>query len=1379
MAASVTKIDEHKLLHALNKREWCGSTACAKGIAIPHAKIQGLDKSFAILAILQEEVPYHTVDTDYMGVDLALAFFISPKEKAEDVQEMMSLVVHELDNTELANSFRRSWQDSNKLFLILGKLDQLLSEQMKPVVQKEEEQSTTSTIIQFISDAISTITSDKDEREDKPEKIEKSEKSEKTDKSDKTDKGEKSDQGDQGAQGAADADGEEKSESEASSKGKTKEAEGQDPDAATKPEDSNGKTGESQPEAAAAAVDAAAVGAATAVVITSKGKAATKSDGAKEEAQSTTSTIMQLINEAFSTITSDKDDKGSKDEKAGKVEVSIKDSLAANELEDGTHMADSSDAQNTANVGAATADANTKAALVATAGAGHLAAAVVNEDEGQEKKAATTEVALSSKAEASTTSTILQLLSETFGGSKAETAPAPDAAPNESVALKKEADASQTAVSASAAAAAAETMAHSTVETAPAPQQDVINTANAVAESTVAVDATATTTTTTASTAEASKVVDAQAITADIKEEPSVLKRILDVAFGGSAAIATANATAAATTETKDSVPQADSSANTNTIAMPEIVAGGQETVVASGDGSAVSVEAEAAVVVEPTATETATESEATNEAVAQDQAADIVEVATTTATANANVAAEEEKPSVLKRFLNAALGTDASSPTATSEHHDDPNAVEVVEIASDSKADSTELIEPVPVEVDGSALEQAEHTDTISDSESVDATATASASASASASVAATTTDIAGVETTTAVEQSTDQVETKAASDVAEVSAVVEEKPSALKRFLNAALGTEPVTAPTPDLVAAVATTEEPVLEAASAVVESESPTEPIVASSVTAEFEDSAANPATATTATATTSEVEANEVSAPQVEAVDLVVTETSTSKQISSTNSTTIDLNVSTRTGELTKPLLISKAHTVEYVYDGYDSDDVTGLDLDALETAQTSSLMAQAIAADAATSIFADVEDIATDDLTAIDLVALVSGAASVKAEAAGTSIVGEKVSNPNAQIKLGMDLDALIEEVDHSTATATATASDADAGAGAVSAALEQQDIEHQEQATEQQQQIESTTVSEQQELVQEPDSVGTELVAQEADLHPSVQIEQEELGEHGEQVAHEIETEEQVVALEVEAQDEPVLEQHDQHEQAGQQEQLEQSELPVHPELSEFEQPAETHPSNANIELTGFMLEPELEPEVVTDPEKRQDEEPALESAHEQAPSESEQHEAKEHKHEPSLLSRIGKIIAATIDEDGAGVSVSTVTTAQAKEEDHAQSQADSSPVVADRPAESTEVSGMASGAGAVNSEAQEQIVDETSGADAETSSDQAAATEEQDVTVAVVAEAEVDATVATLDDDPNAPLQPPTVEELQKEEEAEAAEAERLKEEKPKKRI
>lgn len=154
ISSAATGIKEKIFIDALNQREAMGDTVCAKGFALPHAIIRDLSSPIAVLAILHSEVPYNSVDADYVGIDMALAIFYGDKERKEDArdsaEEMLIMICEQFKNNDLANSFRRSWQDQNKLQLVLKKLDHNLYEQIK----ENAVQPSQNPIMQFITETI-------------------------------------------------------------------------------------------------------------------------------------------------------------------------------------------------------------------------------------------------------------------------------------------------------------------------------------------------------------------------------------------------------------------------------------------------------------------------------------------------------------------------------------------------------------------------------------------------------------------------------------------------------------------------------------------------------------------------------------------------------------------------------------------------------------------------------------------------------------------------------------------------------------------------------------------------------------------------------------------------------------------------------------------------------------------------------------------------------------------------------------------------------------------------------------------------------------------------------------------------------------------------
>lgn len=154
ISSAVTGIKEKTFIEALNRREAIGNTVCAKGFALPHAIIRDLNAPIAILAILHSEIAYNSVDSDYVGIDMAMAIFFGDKERKEDAREaaedMLIMISEQFKNNDLANSFRRAWQDRAKLQLVLQKLDNNLYAKS----QENAVQPTPNPIMQFITETI-------------------------------------------------------------------------------------------------------------------------------------------------------------------------------------------------------------------------------------------------------------------------------------------------------------------------------------------------------------------------------------------------------------------------------------------------------------------------------------------------------------------------------------------------------------------------------------------------------------------------------------------------------------------------------------------------------------------------------------------------------------------------------------------------------------------------------------------------------------------------------------------------------------------------------------------------------------------------------------------------------------------------------------------------------------------------------------------------------------------------------------------------------------------------------------------------------------------------------------------------------------------------
>ncbi len=86
LAAQRLDIDPAMVLASLNEREQLGSTGFGQGVAIPHAKIDGLPRIYGLFARLGEPVEYKAIDS--RPVDLVFLLLSPPNAGAEHLKAL-------------------------------------------------------------------------------------------------------------------------------------------------------------------------------------------------------------------------------------------------------------------------------------------------------------------------------------------------------------------------------------------------------------------------------------------------------------------------------------------------------------------------------------------------------------------------------------------------------------------------------------------------------------------------------------------------------------------------------------------------------------------------------------------------------------------------------------------------------------------------------------------------------------------------------------------------------------------------------------------------------------------------------------------------------------------------------------------------------------------------------------------------------------------------------------------------------------------------------------------------------------------------------------------------------------------------------------------
>jgi len=104
-AAEVTRLDQDLILNTLLERERLGSTGIGQGIAIPHGKLDGLDRVYALFARLERPVAFDSIDE--RPVDLVF-LLLTPIDAGADHLKTLAKVSRLLRNGELCEKIRGS-----------------------------------------------------------------------------------------------------------------------------------------------------------------------------------------------------------------------------------------------------------------------------------------------------------------------------------------------------------------------------------------------------------------------------------------------------------------------------------------------------------------------------------------------------------------------------------------------------------------------------------------------------------------------------------------------------------------------------------------------------------------------------------------------------------------------------------------------------------------------------------------------------------------------------------------------------------------------------------------------------------------------------------------------------------------------------------------------------------------------------------------------------------------------------------------------------------------------------------------------------------------------------------------------------------------------
>lgn len=103
IAARNFGLDAGEVLEALSEREAAGSTGVGHGVAVPHARLEGLSRMRGVFVRLEQPVEFESVDDQ--PVDLLFALF-APRQAGADHLRALARVSRQLRQSELREQLR-------------------------------------------------------------------------------------------------------------------------------------------------------------------------------------------------------------------------------------------------------------------------------------------------------------------------------------------------------------------------------------------------------------------------------------------------------------------------------------------------------------------------------------------------------------------------------------------------------------------------------------------------------------------------------------------------------------------------------------------------------------------------------------------------------------------------------------------------------------------------------------------------------------------------------------------------------------------------------------------------------------------------------------------------------------------------------------------------------------------------------------------------------------------------------------------------------------------------------------------------------------------------------------------------------------------------
>lgn len=113
--AELTSTNKDEIFQKLYEREKLGTTAFGNGIAIPHARVEGIQNAKIIILKLTEAIDFNSIDGN--KVDIVISLFV-PNDNNKMHVELLSNIASLLDNQVFREKIRTANTASDVMMII-------------------------------------------------------------------------------------------------------------------------------------------------------------------------------------------------------------------------------------------------------------------------------------------------------------------------------------------------------------------------------------------------------------------------------------------------------------------------------------------------------------------------------------------------------------------------------------------------------------------------------------------------------------------------------------------------------------------------------------------------------------------------------------------------------------------------------------------------------------------------------------------------------------------------------------------------------------------------------------------------------------------------------------------------------------------------------------------------------------------------------------------------------------------------------------------------------------------------------------------------------------------------------------------------------------